>query len=1214
MKKFTSMFVLLLLMLIGTTAKAQQWIVDDEADGLITDASQITSNCSEPSEGSIEGLLDGDASTFWHSKWSGGNAAQGSHSFQVDNVEGIEEYFGFVFTRRNAANDQIIKWGVYGVPEGLDCNADKSELTKLAIVETPYTSGELGPFTSVAIASKGFKSFRFYNEEATGSNYGDRGYWHCAEFQLKPCKQVDDIDFWKNELSNVYGQYSVYSETFPTGTGYGQYGEAEVAAFEAALLKAVEIGDGDGTYTSDEIKAATEAIKTTYEAVIASRKPYAMEVKPGYYVIKSALDFKTSTTTEDTEDPETGETIPGETITTHKVKAMCDYAGTTAAWFEFEEKADFLFEVKATDKKNEYRLINKFHDLTFAPVSTSSNIAMVDRDSTFCFDWAADDITVYNTDGTEKKVTAFNLRLAAQAERGGVYIHAGGHGGGTGNYGNLVGWYNTTSDTGCGASEWYLEEIDAATAEKWIEAASPIKVIASMIDSVATIKNAFPAQKKIAEDKTAILDSENPLIKESSQFHSPMTTTDEQCDTEEEVYTYLLDGNTGTYWHSAWEGGDRTPGSDYLEVSDIDAENIAFQITRRAATNDHPSVFSVYGYDESNDELAKTDGVLLATCEIGYESNTETKTSDVFATQGKKVLRFYAEETQPIAYNRGYWHASEFQIYPATVGYGAETTQATVLAAEIKALEEALAAWTAKGYTTENVEDPNDADFVAAYNAVVKAYAAWQAAYADPTALRSTMAANANVDKMIVTGNNPGQWPAGTTADALNKAIETAKAYSNAGKYSEDGLQKNIDAIVNAKSDLFAKANKVQTGKWYKFRMPTEAECEQNGWDKICEPVLNEDETENTPALYGRYISTGNRLSENSVYTFEGIGADEVTIGATLYFMGKDDVIDDGDMFQFIAVGDTAYIMQNKATGLFVKTGNSGAARLSIMPSLFKPSVLGYGANLIESVQFDEKYQHCNLHGQREGGIVCTWEANTAGSRSSIMIEEAGDVTGYTAPDAQYNVYNGRTYPMCWPVEVKLTDDDAAIYGASVEGSTVTLLPIKDNTVKAGTPFILISNLASCDEATGYVKEAEDEGVAERYRNVTLAVTNTQINKVPATWNALVGNYYGDKTAVGDLVAKENGFSIATSTATVGANEAYIKAGIVEGDQWPTITIEISGSEVEADNISTVLSNVAKGGKIYTIDGKFVGNGNINTIKNMGRGIYVINGVKIAVK
>ena len=55
-----------------------------ERDGLITDASQLSSNAVEPQEGSLAALIDNDYTTFFHSTWSQENLMDELHFLQID--------------------------------------------------------------------------------------------------------------------------------------------------------------------------------------------------------------------------------------------------------------------------------------------------------------------------------------------------------------------------------------------------------------------------------------------------------------------------------------------------------------------------------------------------------------------------------------------------------------------------------------------------------------------------------------------------------------------------------------------------------------------------------------------------------------------------------------------------------------------------------------------------------------------------------------------------------------------------------------------------------------------------------------------------------------------------------------------------------------------------------------------------------------------------
>ena len=83
--------------------------------GLIRNASFISTNKQEPTEGPIEHLLDGDVNTFFHSTWNSYNTDEAFHYLQVDLGEAVNE-LDFRFVRRTGTyhNDAPKFIRVYG--------------------------------------------------------------------------------------------------------------------------------------------------------------------------------------------------------------------------------------------------------------------------------------------------------------------------------------------------------------------------------------------------------------------------------------------------------------------------------------------------------------------------------------------------------------------------------------------------------------------------------------------------------------------------------------------------------------------------------------------------------------------------------------------------------------------------------------------------------------------------------------------------------------------------------------------------------------------------------------------------------------------------------------------------------------------------------------------------------------------------------------------
>ncbi len=170
---------------------------------LITSASQLSSPYTEPSEGSIDALIDSNTNTFWHSNWSDGDAEPGTHYLQVET-----SYYGdmaFRFSRRNVYNDHITSWSVYGTN---DYNASKENCTLLAYnLSTPYGSSS-DVITSDVFNNPGYSYLRFYIEGTTNG----RGFGHMSEFQLYPATRNDVEDALHFAiLHDVDGGYYLYS-------------------------------------------------------------------------------------------------------------------------------------------------------------------------------------------------------------------------------------------------------------------------------------------------------------------------------------------------------------------------------------------------------------------------------------------------------------------------------------------------------------------------------------------------------------------------------------------------------------------------------------------------------------------------------------------------------------------------------------------------------------------------------------------------------------------------------------------------------------------------------------------------------------------------------------------------------------------------------------------------------------------------------------------
>ena len=1008
--------------------------------------------------------------------------------------------------------------------------------------------------------------------------------------------EIDPYDAVKTELEDVYNEYQEYLDQMPVGNEPGQYDAEAVAAFVAAMAAAESIDDPDNTheYTVEELRKMIDDIKSTYEAALASQVKYTFA--SGYYFIRNGFMengeskwYETVTVVNEANEE--------EEITIPAFKYMsATLSGTTimGTWGNMDMEdvtttAPALWKITA-EEGGVYDIVNLLTGGRFNKIETSKNVTLdPESENRMAIDYAG------NTDD----VIYVDIRVSTQAPNDYFYLHTGGHGGGSGKSGNLVGWSSGKTDTGYGATEWTLIPVDEDIALKIIEDFAPYQNHDKLVEDYKLMISDAKAKIEIAKDIVVNLDNENPLITTVEQLSSPYTEASEGS------IDALIDGNASTFWHSAWSDGSVAGGTHYLQVEmpDMAVTNAAFTYTRRAVDNDHLTEVGVFG---TNDAEAEKDACEeLGVVSLPFDNNSETLTSGVFPTKGFKYLRFYGNTMYPNT--RGYFHMAEFQLYPAEV-IQSETCQYNVMGDIVKNLEGVI----------EKQKDVEMANLTnEEYNEMKTAYEAFIAKFVDPSELRQTIENISKDTGIIVIGTNPGFWPEGSSAQALANTIDVAKAYDAAGDYAPTLSEKFIEVLKTLSDDIYANANKIQTNKWYKIRFAPESMFDEYEWDKVAgEHQYNEAaQTETSPELFGKYITAATLSEEEVTYTDNNDGiekklihyevepadASDLSLGSRLYLM--DDAANtnkDMALFRFVAVGDSAYLLQNKATGLFIKAaGTSGAVSLSVHPSLFDVRAIGYGLNVMAARSITGTKQSY-LHAQVAQNVLVTWDVDYPGSRSGFLIEEAGDIAAdFDGTEFNLSVLPGSLNTFCYPMELSVKAGEKATMWSveSVADNTVTLTKITTSAI-GGRPFILIQDEAFDPEAPA------DETVMVVMRH-TNAVTATE----PQTSKLLKGTFAALKVGAGVLEAKGNGLAVTRGRDyEIAANKAYIQ-GEEAYDREATFAIAKSDA---ADAIETIVTNATRPGAVYTMDGRMVSRrANINQLP---KGIYIINGIRVVIK
>lgn len=320
------------------------------------------------------------------------------------------------------------------------------------------------------------------------------------------------------------------------------------------------------------------------------------------------------------------------------------------------------------------------------------------------------------------------------------------------------------------------------------------------------------------------------------------------------------------------------------------------------------------------------------------------------------------------------------------------------------------------------------------------------------------------------------------------------------------------------------------------------------------------------------------------------------------------------------------YAIQNKATGLFVncKGSNNANNSLELIPTFFDYQAIGFQRSLIHGTRIDGG--NCSyLHSQNFDHRFVTWNHTAPNSNSGLVLVEAAEP--YEAPESfsfYRNVKPGRIADWCNSVSITSVDapEDAHAYTAvgqytEGEGEFVEIyLALKEiETIEAGQPALYIFG-----DTTDY--DAEDDYVEPILFSMPgkpeMVLEGAMVNGLLGT----ISQYTLSKDDIyfdGNGVAhpeKDNSVAVTQCSAVLKLGECpEIDPNVDEYDF--AILLGGAGADV-IDAVKTVpgaIQNLGKGGNVYGMDGKLLRtNATLHSLKSLGRGMYILNGVKVVVR
>jgi hypothetical protein len=322
------------------------------------------------------------------------------------------------------------------------------------------------------------------------------------------------------------------------------------------------------------------------------------------------------------------------------------------------------------------------------------------------------------------------------------------------------------------------------------------------------------------------------------------------------------------------------------------------------------------------------------------------------------------------------------------------------------------------------------------------------------------------------------------------------------------------------------------------------------------------------------------------------------------------------------------YALQNKANGLFVMvsgTGNQNNIYLKTVPTLVGYKALGYERSLLSANAVDGVSCN-NLHAGESNRRFCTWGSTEPNSNSGLIICEA-DVD-YEAP-AEFT-YSKDIKPgkiNAWSNSVSITPQDASnavaytclgryqiVEGTGEDAIVTDFLALKEiETIPAGEPaFYILGDTVNYD--------ADDEYDAETVKfkfsaDEKLALEGQTIN---GTIASLVNH---------TLLPHEIYFT-GNYAKCIGSTGYYLSGPcvVLDVEECPNVDPEANydfsiclGTEGDTadgvQDVATAIEKISQPGNVYSMDGKLLRTGaTLNSLKSLGKGMYILNGVKVAVK
>lgn len=885
---------------------------------------------------------------------------------------------------------------------------------------------------------------------------------------------------------------------FPAGTAVGYYDPAVADAYAATVN---EVYDKAEDPDFSDYQALYDKLSDALEAV----KKALIRIPNGYYFVVSA-------------NPKFAENQGADVV-----KGLYE-DNKLAYWGNLDKNnAAFLWKIDqdASDVER-YNMVNAYTKDHVTTIAQSGDCNLTDAE-----DGVATIIeAAYHNEFGQ---TYFDIRPESSPRGGYRYLHTGGHGGGTGVNGSIVGWCETYSDGSFGGTEWTFIEVDEATVQTLLDA----KDAEEKQKALNAKLQEMIAQALAQYNATAEYERGAALITETSQLSSNATEPNEGS------IEALIDNDPDSFWHSKWSGGTVPVNSHYLQVDLIEPaeEMVELYVRRRKAENDHVTLMTVYGSNDG-DEWTYLTQVKLANATSGAEFAATPFDAKQF---GK--LRFWISDTYfGGGTSRGYGHFAEFQLYKSTLAEDCQLARIKDAQATKNLLAIIESASALENATQDDIDE---------LQAAIDAFAALAV---DPTALKELLVEVNSYAAGLVVGNNPG-YVNQDVYEMLQEAIADAEAVLTV-EYTKENVDNAIENLRSVYETVTI--NPIEADTWYNIRFS------------------------------GIYISA---LPQDV----------EITEGGRIV---EGDYMEAFSDWRFLDMGNGQYAIQNRGTGMMLTaTGTFSYTSLNWnSPTKYTPRYRGNG-QFEFAIQGWEGQDYGLLESYGDRWLVSHNPGN-CGFYVDIAKKGADDIMSYNI-----SVSENAAAIFTMPIEVVKVENAECyrVNGVFEEDEqlfvTLSLIDFEaGDKVAACEPFLLLGG-------------SYDQEVGEASVPCTFTWGDVIATTPVETGTGLVGITANTKVPEGNLAVSAGRVMYLNAEKEISAWRGYITLTHVAEEGDLTIVVPNAPAGVLEDGIESTMADLAKKGDIYNAAGQIVAkNATLKDVKAMGRGIYILNGVKVIVK